>query len=168
MQPLRKETTGPRVRRTDDELRLERDFQAVADRVLAAGETDDPRELEDRTDQALFNVVGLRSVETLKRSKRGTRTGSPTIATGRPSCCVQSLAGRRDPEARATTRWNAPTTSSGRPIRMNSAPTLLRAHTYLGSKSIALLGTAIVQTSDGSTETASTTRLTAASGTLVS
>ena len=68
------ETIGPRVRRTDDELRLERDFQAVADRVLAAGETDDPRELEDRTDQALFNVVGLRSVETLKRSKRGTRT----------------------------------------------------------------------------------------------
>lgn len=53
------ETSGPRIRRTDDELRLERDFQAIADRVLAFGETDDPEELERRTDQALSVVVGL-------------------------------------------------------------------------------------------------------------
>ena len=57
------ETTGPRIRRTDDELRLEKDFQMIADRVLAPGETDDPEELERRTDSALLAVVGLRSVD---------------------------------------------------------------------------------------------------------
>jgi hypothetical protein len=53
------ETTGPRIRRSDDELRLEKDFQSIADRVLALGETDDPEELERRTDDALLKVVGL-------------------------------------------------------------------------------------------------------------
>lgn len=56
------ETTGPRIRRTDDELRLEKDFQNIADRVLAPGETDDPQELERRTDDALLAVAGFRSV----------------------------------------------------------------------------------------------------------
>src|SRR5215204_4025980 len=36
------ETTGPRIRRTADEMKLENDLQAIADRVLTAGETDDP------------------------------------------------------------------------------------------------------------------------------
>ena len=65
------ETTGPRIRRTDDELRLERDFQTIADRVLAPGETDDPEELEGRTDEALLAVAGLRSVDRPNRRRRG-------------------------------------------------------------------------------------------------
>jgi hypothetical protein len=64
---LSTETAGPRIRRANDELQLERDFQAVADRVLAPGETDDPTELEERTDQALYSVVGFRSVKKVKR-----------------------------------------------------------------------------------------------------
>jgi hypothetical protein len=63
------ETTGPRIRRTEDELRLEKDFQVIADRVLAPGETDDPEELERRTDAALFDVAGWRdSVKGKRRS----------------------------------------------------------------------------------------------------
>jgi hypothetical protein len=54
------ETAGPRIRRTDEELRLERDFQAVAERVLAPGETDDPKEVERRADAALSVVAGSR------------------------------------------------------------------------------------------------------------
>jgi len=38
---LATETAGPRIRRSDDELKLERDFQLIADRVLTTGETDD-------------------------------------------------------------------------------------------------------------------------------
>jgi len=49
-------TAGPRIRRTDAELQLERDFQAIADRVLAPGESDDPDDVERRTDTA-FAVV---------------------------------------------------------------------------------------------------------------
>jgi len=64
------ETTGPRIRRTDDELRLERDFQAIADRVLAPGETDEPEELERRADEALLAVAGLRSIGGAKRPRR--------------------------------------------------------------------------------------------------
>lgn len=53
--------SGPRIRRTDEELQLERDFQAVAEQVLAPGESDDPKELERRADEALFAVVGFQS-----------------------------------------------------------------------------------------------------------
>jgi hypothetical protein len=53
------ETAGPRVRRSDPELELERDFQAIADRVLASGETDDPLELERRTDAAFSAVAAI-------------------------------------------------------------------------------------------------------------
>lgn len=38
---LATETAGPRIRRSDDELKLERDLQLIADRVLTTGETDD-------------------------------------------------------------------------------------------------------------------------------
>ena len=65
------ETSGPRIRRTDDELRLERDFQTIADRVLAFGETDDPEELERRADEALSVVAGLRILGRVKKSRRG-------------------------------------------------------------------------------------------------
>jgi hypothetical protein len=53
---------GPRIRQTEAELRLERDFRTIAERVLAAGETDDPVELERRTDEALIAITGLTSV----------------------------------------------------------------------------------------------------------
>lgn len=64
------ETTGPRIRRTDEELRLEKDFQVIADRVLAAGETDDPEELERRTHDAIFAVTGLRIMDRSSRRQR--------------------------------------------------------------------------------------------------
>lgn len=54
------ETAGPRTRRTDEERRLEGDFQLLADHVLARGETDDPKELERRTDTAFAMVMGLK------------------------------------------------------------------------------------------------------------
>jgi hypothetical protein len=63
------ESAGPRIRRTEAELRLERDFQAIADRVLAQGETDEPKEVERRYDQAFRLVAGIRK----PRSKRKTR-----------------------------------------------------------------------------------------------
>lgn len=52
------ETVGPRIRRSDDELRLERDFQDIVERVLALGETDDPETLERRADAAFAEVLG--------------------------------------------------------------------------------------------------------------
>ncbi len=55
------EAAGPRLRRSDEELELERDFQRIAYRVLAPGETDDPEELENRTDSALAVTVGLKA-----------------------------------------------------------------------------------------------------------
>lgn len=56
------ETVGPRIRRTVDELRLEHDFQAIADHVLETGETDDPEVLERRADEALLAVGGAAAV----------------------------------------------------------------------------------------------------------
>jgi hypothetical protein len=53
------ETAGPRIRRTEAELVLERDFQAIAEDVLAGGETDDPDEVERRTDVALLRVAAV-------------------------------------------------------------------------------------------------------------
>jgi Protein of unknown function (DUF1353) len=65
------ESAGPRLTRTHDELKLEQDFRALADRVLAPGETDDPEELERRTDAALLSVAGLRTAPARKRRRRG-------------------------------------------------------------------------------------------------
>jgi hypothetical protein len=62
------ETAGPRIRRTDDELHLERDFQVIADRVLAPGVTDDPKEVERRTDKALSVVAGLTGLRSGKKT----------------------------------------------------------------------------------------------------
>jgi Protein of unknown function (DUF1353) len=65
------EASGPRIRRTEEELRLERDFQEIADRVLAAGETDDPAEVERRADRALSDVAGLQGLGTMRKRRRG-------------------------------------------------------------------------------------------------
>jgi hypothetical protein len=54
------ESAGPRIRRTDTEMRLERDFRVIADRVLAPGESDDPKEVEARADRALAAVAAIR------------------------------------------------------------------------------------------------------------
>jgi hypothetical protein len=61
---------GPRIRRTEAEDQLERDFQKIADRVLAGGEVDDPNELEKRMAAALFMVAGLKVPATAKRRPR--------------------------------------------------------------------------------------------------
>lgn len=61
---------GPRIRRTEAEDQLERDFQRIADRVLAGGEVDDPNELEKRMDAALFAVAGLKVPANAKRRPR--------------------------------------------------------------------------------------------------
>jgi len=63
---LATETAGPRIRRSDDELKLERDFQLIADRVLTTGETDDPLELERRADEDMLAVAGFKSIKTGK------------------------------------------------------------------------------------------------------
>ena len=51
------ESEGPRIRRAEAELGLELSFQAIVERVLADGETDDPVELEARSDLALGVVT---------------------------------------------------------------------------------------------------------------
>lgn len=66
---------GPRIRRTEAEDRLERDFQKIADRVLAGGEVDDPNELEKRMNAALFVVAGLKVPAKAKR-RPGRRKGA--------------------------------------------------------------------------------------------
>ena len=53
------DTAGPRLDRSEAELRLERDFRAIASRVLADGETEDALELERRTHLAMVAVTGL-------------------------------------------------------------------------------------------------------------
>jgi hypothetical protein len=55
--------SGPRLYTTADEDRLIDDFRAVAERVLDEGETDDPCELEKRTNEALVIVTGLADVQ---------------------------------------------------------------------------------------------------------
>lgn len=61
---------GPRIRRTEAEDQLERDFQSIADRVLAGGEVDDPSQLEKRVDAALFVIAGLKVPTNAKRMPR--------------------------------------------------------------------------------------------------
>jgi len=56
------ETAGPRTKRTNGELRLELDFQEMADRVLGPKVTDDVEEVERRTDKALSNFAGFRGL----------------------------------------------------------------------------------------------------------
>jgi len=78
------EAAGPRLRRSDEELELERDFQRIADRVLAPGETDDPAELEKRTDAALAVTVGLKASGGKGRSGVSRSAIQPTARRRRP------------------------------------------------------------------------------------
>ena len=64
------ETARPRIRRTADEMKLENDFQVIADHVLAAGETDDPLKLEKRADEAILVVTGFRSGKSARQVGR--------------------------------------------------------------------------------------------------
>jgi hypothetical protein len=56
---------------------FEREFKSLAEHVLGGGETDDPNEVERRTDAALRAVKDLPSASSRKtparRSARGTR-----------------------------------------------------------------------------------------------
>src|SRR5262245_3523999 len=61
------ESAGPRLRRSEDELSLERDFKLIADSVLSLGETDDAEEVERRADAAFTEVVGLSFVDAAER-----------------------------------------------------------------------------------------------------
>ncbi len=63
---LATETAGPRIRRSNDELKLERDFQLIADRVLTTGQNDDQLELERRADEDMLAVAGFKSIKTGK------------------------------------------------------------------------------------------------------
>ncbi|MGE3843254.1 MAG: DUF1353 domain-containing protein [Vicinamibacterales bacterium] len=69
------ESAGPRLRRTESELQLERDFQTFAEDVLAQGETDEPRELERRADRALARTQASRRSQAGKprRAAKGYR-----------------------------------------------------------------------------------------------
>lgn len=61
---------GPRIRRTEAEDRLERDFESIANNVLASGEVDDPIKLEKRMNAALLVVAGLKIPANAKRRPR--------------------------------------------------------------------------------------------------
>jgi hypothetical protein len=63
---LATETAGPRIRRSDDELKLERNFQLIAGRVLTTGENDGQLELERRADEDMLAVAGFKSIKTDK------------------------------------------------------------------------------------------------------
>jgi len=56
------ERDGPRIRRTGPEARLERDFEMIAERVLAPGETDEAEQLEARADEALLVMSAAHSL----------------------------------------------------------------------------------------------------------
>jgi hypothetical protein len=75
---------GPRLRRGDAELQMERDFQDVADRVHAAGETDDPLEIERRTDDALLTVAAFERPAAAPKRRRAASRRRPR-AGGRRS-----------------------------------------------------------------------------------
>jgi hypothetical protein len=52
-------TEEPRANRSPGDDRLEADFRLAVEKVLAQGETDDPHEVERRTDEALTLVSGI-------------------------------------------------------------------------------------------------------------
>ncbi len=52
-------TDGPRARRSSGDDRLEADFRLAAERIREGPETDDPSELERRTDEALTLISGI-------------------------------------------------------------------------------------------------------------
>jgi Protein of unknown function (DUF1353) len=50
---------GPRREKTPTDQRIEADFRLLAHQVLQGPETDDPAEIEARTDQAITNLTGF-------------------------------------------------------------------------------------------------------------
>ncbi|PYJ14178.1 MAG: hypothetical protein DME93_00675 [Verrucomicrobia bacterium] len=50
---------GPRPDRTPGDQRIEADFRLIAHQVLKGRETDDPVEIEARTDRALSETTGI-------------------------------------------------------------------------------------------------------------
>jgi len=52
---------GPRREKTPADQRIEADFRLVAHEVLAEPETDDPVEIEARTDRAITNLTGFKA-----------------------------------------------------------------------------------------------------------
>ena len=50
---------GPLYEKTPTDQRIEADFRLIAQQVLAQPESDDPVEIEARTDRALSTTIGL-------------------------------------------------------------------------------------------------------------
>jgi len=67
------DSSGPRIRRADEELQLERDFATIADSVLAPGATDDPAEIERRFEASAIEVAGLLPRERRTKASAGRR-----------------------------------------------------------------------------------------------
>jgi len=53
---------GPLYEKTPTDQRIEADFRLIAQQVLAQPESDDPVEIEARTDRAFRNTIGLNGV----------------------------------------------------------------------------------------------------------
>lgn len=49
---------GPHIEKHPTDQRIEADFRIIAHQVLAGQETDDPAEIEARTDSALASTIG--------------------------------------------------------------------------------------------------------------
>lgn len=70
------DVAGPRIRRTESELQLERDFQSMAEEVLAQGEADEVSVVERRVDRALARTIAVRQrvaqdAGSSRRARRG-------------------------------------------------------------------------------------------------
>jgi Protein of unknown function (DUF1353) len=73
---------GPHIARTYQEERMETDFRSAADRVVRQGETDDPDEIERRTDEALQAVTGMSAAALrIAAATRTSRVRKPRPAT---------------------------------------------------------------------------------------
>jgi hypothetical protein len=53
------EYDGPRLYSSPSDRRIEADYQLIGESVLSEGETDDPDEIEHRTDRAIATVTGF-------------------------------------------------------------------------------------------------------------
>jgi hypothetical protein len=60
--PLIAAPEGPLYEKTPTDQRIEADFRLIAQQVLAQPESDDPVEIEARTDRALRTTIGLTAV----------------------------------------------------------------------------------------------------------
>ncbi|HEV2745996.1 MAG TPA: DUF1353 domain-containing protein [Allosphingosinicella sp.] len=74
---LTEQVRGPRISRVETEELAARDFQDVADAVLAGGETDDVEQLEARTDAAWQGVAARRAAAGRARSAATAAASQP-------------------------------------------------------------------------------------------